>query len=121
MADLKNKLEALFDRIHKAYTILSDQIRRAEYDLWPRRKAHRPSVEGSGRIREKRAAGYQEEHKEKVVRAAEQFNNGMREFKTGNYWGAVEAFTWATRLDPIKAPYFYYHGICLVNIPRQEA
>jgi len=32
----------------------------------------------------------------------------------------VEAFTWATRLDPSKAPYFYYHGICLANIPRRK-
>jgi len=44
----------------------------------------------------------------------------MREFKTGNYWGAVESFTWATRLDPIKAPYFYYQGLCLMNIPRRK-
>jgi tetratricopeptide (TPR) repeat protein len=54
------------------------------------------------------------------VRAAEQFNSGLREFKIGNYWAAVESFTWATRLDPIKAPYFYYQGLCLMNIPRRK-
>ena len=32
----------------------------------------------------------------------------------------MESFTWATRLDPIKAPYFYYQGLCLMNIPRRK-
>jgi tetratricopeptide (TPR) repeat protein len=120
MADLKNKLEALFDRIHKAYTILSDQMKRAEYDMTAMKKMHGAATKAADEFVKKRAAGYQEEDKEKVARAADQFNNGMREFKTGNYWGALEAFTWATRLDPLKAPYFYYHGICLANIPRRK-
>lgn len=119
MADLKHMLEALFDRIHKAYTVLSDQVKRAEYDRSAAKKPQ-PAVKAADEFVEKRAEGYQEDYKEKVVRAAEQFNNGMKDFKTGNYWGAVEAFTWATRLDPIKAPYFYYHGICLANIPRRK-
>lgn len=114
MADLKQKLETLFDRVHKAYTILSDQAQRTEYD----REAKKPKAD-EGFV-EKRAEGYQEDYRDKVLRAAEQFANGMKDFKTGNYWGAVEAFTWATRLDPIKAPYFYYQGICLANIPRRK-
>jgi curved DNA-binding protein CbpA len=120
MADLKNKLEALFDRIHKAYMILGDQMKRAEYDMSAKNKAQGPAPKEADEFVKKRAAGYQEEDAEKVARAADQFNNGMREFKAGNYWGAVEAFTWATRLDPLKAPYFYYHGICLANIPRRK-
>jgi curved DNA-binding protein CbpA len=120
MADLKSKLEALFDRIHKAYMVLGDQMKRAEYDMAAKTKAHGPATKAADEFVKKRAAGSQEEDKEKVARAADQFNNGMREFKAGNYWGAVEAFTWATRLDPRKAPYFYYHGICLANIPRRK-
>jgi curved DNA-binding protein CbpA len=119
MADLKQKLEALFDRIHKAYTVLSDQARRVEYDLSAAQR-QRTTTKAADQFVEKRAEGYQEDYKEKVARAADQFNNGMRDFKTGNYWGAVEAFSWATRLDPIKAPYFYYHGITLANIPRRK-
>jgi tetratricopeptide (TPR) repeat protein len=115
MADLKQKLEALFDRVHKGYTVLSDLAKRVEYDLEVKKAA-----KVVDQFVEKRAEGYQEDYKEKVARAADQFNNGMRDFKTGNYWGAVEAFSWATRLDPIKAPYFYYHGICLANIPRRK-
>ncbi len=122
MADMKSKLEALFDRIHKAYTILSDQVRRAEYDMATAQKAaaKQPPRSTQDSFEEKRPEGYQEDYKEKVARAAEQFNNGLREFKTGNYWGAVEAFSWAVRLDPIKAPYSYYHGLCLINIPRRR-
>jgi Flp pilus assembly protein TadD/DnaJ-domain-containing protein 1 len=120
MADLKQKLEALFGRIHNAYTVLSDQVKRAEYDMAAAKKAQAPKAPVSGEFVEKRAEGYQEDYKEKVLRAAEQFTIGMNEFKTGNYWGALEAFTWATRLDPIKAPYFFYHGICLANIPRRK-
>jgi Flp pilus assembly protein TadD len=122
MADMKSKLEALFDRIHKAYTLLSDQVRRAEYDAAAAKKAAPPQrpAAASDEFVEKRGEDYQEHYKENVARAVEQFNNGMREFKTGNYWGAVESFTWATRLDPIKAPYFYYQGLCLMNIPRRK-
>jgi tetratricopeptide (TPR) repeat protein len=121
MADMKSKLEALFDRIHKSYTILSDQVRRADYDAAAAKKAAQPRrPAASDEFVEKRGEDYQENYKEKAVRAAEQFSNGMREFKTGNYWGAAESFTWATRLDPIKAPYFYYQGLCLMNIPRRK-
>jgi len=121
MADMKSKLEALFDRIHKSYMILSDQVRRAEYDAAAVNKAAQPRrPAASDEFVEKRGEDYQENYKEKAVRAAEQFSNGMRDFNTGNYWGAEEKFAWATRLDPIKAPYFYYHGITLANIPRRK-
>jgi Flp pilus assembly protein TadD len=122
MADMKSMLEALFDRIHKAYTVLSDQAKRAEYDFAVAQKASAKQAPRSSKddFQEIRPEGYQEDYKEKVARAADQFNNGMREFKSGNYWGAEEKFAWATRLDPIKAPYFYYHGICLANIPRRK-
>lgn len=119
MADMKATFEALFDRIHTSYMVLSDQMKRAEFDL-AAKKAPAPRPPESGEFVEKKAEGYQEDYKEKALRAADQFNSGMKEFKTGNYWGAVEAFTWATRLDPIKAPYFFYLGICLANIPRRK-
>jgi curved DNA-binding protein CbpA len=81
MADLKHMLEALFDRIHKAYTVLSDQVKRAEYDRSAAKKPQ-PAVKAADEFVEKRAEGYQEDYKEKVVRAAEQFNNGMKDFKS---------------------------------------
>lgn len=121
MADLKDKLDTLFDRIHKAYDVLSSDAKRSEYD----RSVHvEPSKQApqaaAGEYEEKHAEDYVENYAEKAARAAEQFNNGVKEFKIGNYWGAVEAFTWATRLDPLKAHYFFYQGICLTNIPRRK-
>ena len=115
MTDMKARLEALFDRIHKAYMVLSDQAKRAEYDI-----AARKAQPQAGEFVEKKAEEYVENYADKTARAVDQFNNGMRDFKTGNYWGALEAFTWAARLDPLKAPYFYYQGICLMNIPRRR-
>ncbi|MDH4163176.1 MAG: DnaJ domain-containing protein [Nitrospirota bacterium] len=122
MADLKSMLEALFTRIHEAYDTLSNPSKREAYDRSNTRStapaaAQRPS---GGDFVEKRAEEYQENYAEKVARAAEQFSEGLKEFKIGNYWGAEEKFAWASRMDPIKAPYFFYHGICLANIPRRK-
>jgi curved DNA-binding protein CbpA len=114
MADLKGRLDALFDRLHKAYESLSDLAQRAEYDLERARKAQQPSA------RDQAAREAAESAAEKAARALDQFNNGMKEFRVGNFWGAVDSFTWATRLDPQKAQYFYYHGLCLANIPRRQ-
>lgn len=124
MAEMKDKLDALFDRIHKAYEALSDQATRAEYEneLAKRKAAQQQQQQQprTGEYEEKRAEEYVENYAEKAARAEAQYANGLKEFKTGNYWGAVEAFSWATRLDPLKAPYFFYLGICLAYIPRRK-
>lgn len=115
MADLKTTLETLFDHIHKAYETLSSPEKRAAYD----RELSSQAAKSGGFV-ERHAEEYVENYAEKAARAAEQFRSGMHDFKRGNYWSAVELFTWATRLDPLKAPYFFYHGLCLVNIPRRR-
>ena len=120
MADMKGMLDTLFDRIHKAYESLSDQAKRIEYEQELARLKTAASKRTGGEFVEKKADEYVENYAEKVSRAEEQFNNGMKDFRAGNYWGAVEAFAWATRLDPLKAPYFFYLGICLSNIPRRK-
>lgn len=115
MAGMKDMLHTLFDHIHKAYDTLSDKTKRAEYEIeLARQKAAKSAFV------EKHAEEYVENYAEKAGRAHDQFNHGMKDFKMGNYWGAVESFSWATRLDPLKAPYFFYHGICLENIPRRR-
>ncbi len=121
MADMKDRLDALFDRIHKAYEALSDMAKRTGYEQeLARRKAEEAQrTAGTGFV-EKKAEEYVENYAEKAARAADQFNNGMKDFKSGNYWGAVEAFSWATRLDPLKAPYFFYLGLCLAHVPRRK-
>lgn len=121
MAHMKDKLDTLFDRLHKSYEALSDQGKRSEYEMeLARRNAEAQKKGQTGEYVEKRAEDYVENYTEKAARAHEQFNNGMKEFKIGNYWGAEEAFSWATRLDPLKAQYFFYLGLCLENIPRRK-
>lgn len=115
MADLKPTLEALFTRIHDAYNTLTDPAKRSEYD---RIMAAAPAT--GEEFVEKRAEEYQENYREKAARAAVQFDFGMQEFRIGNYWGAEEKFAWACRMDPIKALYFFYHGLCLANMPRRR-
>lgn len=121
MADMKGMLDSLFDRIHKAYASLSDNIARTAYELELSRKSRTEAQKpAGGEFEERRAEEYVENYAEKVARAQDQFTNGMKDFRSGNYWGAVEALTWAARLDPLKAPYFFYLGICLSNIPRRK-
>lgn len=120
MADLKPTLEALFSHIHNAYEILSSPEKRKEYDAALPTARPAPAQPPGGEFVEKRAEEYQENYAEKAARAAVQFEAGMKDFKIGNYWGAEEKFSWCCRMDPIKAPYFFYHGICLANIPRRK-
>jgi Flp pilus assembly protein TadD len=44
----------------------------------------------------------------------------MRQFKSGNFWGAEEAFRWAARLDPENPRFLFYQGIALSHMPRRR-
>ncbi|HUJ18915.1 MAG TPA: DUF4388 domain-containing protein [Nitrospirota bacterium] len=114
MADMKETLEAIFYRIHEAYETLTSDERRKEYEQKKETEQTRAAYE------EKRADEYVENYAEKMGRAATYFNAGMKEFKAGNFWGAADSFAWATRLDPVKAPYFYYYALSLMRIPRRR-
>lgn len=105
LADLKGALEALFARIREAYNILSNPESRKEYDLSRVRKAAKTEEE--------------EENIDTRARAANQFNSGLKAFKEGNFWGASEAFRWASRLDPTNPRYFYYQGLAFSQMPRR--
>ncbi len=106
MSDMKQELEALFARITNAYDILSEKAERDEYDLLRARRGKTVELE--------------EDHTNKTANAHNQFNIGLREYKSGNYWGAVEAFTWASRLDSSIAKYHYYRGLALSQMPRRR-
>lgn len=102
---LKDKLTAIFDRINKAYEVLGNEGKRAEYDL------------SLSAVRLPKA---KEEAKEgDLQRAEEQFKRGIEEFKKGNYWGASESFKWATKLNPQKALYWSYLALSLSQMPRR--
>ena len=114
MSDMKDKLEALFSRIHDAYQTLSHDERRQAYE----------TASGQSPVNdqfvEKKAEDYVENYAEKTVRALSYFTAGMKEFNIGNFWGAADSFAWSTRLDPVKAAYFYYLGLSLMHIPRRR-
>lgn len=114
MKDMKEKLEALFTRATDAYQTLSGTARPQEYDDAP------PKKPAEAQFEEKRPEDYVENYAKKTGRALSYFNAGMRDLQVGNFWGAAESFAWATRLDPVKAPYFYYYAISLTHIPRRR-
>ena len=109
MSDMKEKLEALFASIHEAYETLSDQAKREEYDLYLASGAEKQ------RAVEKAKAGHPDDRETAVV----QFNDGMKKFKAGDFWGAEEAFRWAARFDPDNADYVFHRGVALSHIPRR--
>jgi len=102
---LKDKLTTIFDRINKAYEVLGDEGKRAEYDL-SLSMARFPK-------------GKEEAKGEDIQRAEEQFKRGVEEFKKGNYWGSSESFKWATKLNPQKAVYWSHLALALSQIPRR--
>ena len=110
MSDMKEKLEALFSRIHEAYETLSSPAGRNRYNL-----DLASGIREHGRT-ERGAADKSSSNK---GAALAQFNEGMKQFKQGNFWGAEEAFEWATRLDPGNADAVFRRGLALARIPRR--
>jgi curved DNA-binding protein CbpA len=108
MNDLKPKLEELFGRIHEAYDTLRTQDTRDQYARSLGRGQTPPREE---QLSEKAA---------KKENAADQYNQGMTHFKSGNFWGAEEAFRWAARLDPANARFLFYQGLALSRMPRRR-
>jgi curved DNA-binding protein CbpA len=109
MADMKEKLEALFARIHDAYETLSSKTKRDKYNLDLMSGATKKSTE-------ERAEQKKTDNK---GAAAAQYQEGLKHFKMGNFWGADEAFQWAMRLDPNNAEYIFNRGLTLSRMPRR--
>ncbi len=106
IADLKRPLEAIFARITEAYNVLNDKAKRDEYNL--------------SRAMKPKSTAAQEDKTDNAATAANQFNKGLKEYKAGNFWGALEAFAWAGRLDPANARYWHYQGLALAEMPRRQ-
>jgi curved DNA-binding protein CbpA len=114
LINMKEKLETLFTALHGAYQTLSDPAKRQEYDhVLSGRK-------GAAQFEEKRPEEYVENYAEKTGQAVAYFKAGMKDYSVGNFWGAVEAFAAAVRLDPVKSEYFYHYGVSLAHIPRRR-
>jgi curved DNA-binding protein CbpA len=110
MSDMKEMLEALFSRIHDAYETLSSQATRDQYNI---------NLASGVRVRERVERSHSGKSADNKQAALAQFNEGMRQFKQGNFWGAEEAFEWATRLDPANVDAVFHRGLALVHIPRR--
>ncbi|HUL01293.1 MAG TPA: DUF4388 domain-containing protein [Nitrospirota bacterium] len=110
MSEMKETLETLFSSIHDAYEILSNQSERDQYDLL---LARRDTAKTSAEERER---GREADSKEN---AAVQYQEGIKRFKAGDFWGAEEAFRWAMRLDSLNAEYVFRRAQALARIPRR--
>jgi tetratricopeptide (TPR) repeat protein len=109
MNDMKEKLEALFARIHEAYETLSSKTVRDKYnlDLASGVRKHAPAAQARQEKPDNRDA------------AEAQYQEGLKQFNRGNFWGADEAFQWAIRLDPGNAEYVFRRGLTLSRVPRR--
>jgi curved DNA-binding protein CbpA len=109
MSDMKEKLEALFSRIHDAYETLSSPSLRDKYniDLATGETMHSDEEHRQTKKADNRDA------------ALVQYNEGLKQFRQGNFWGAEEAFEWAIRLDPGNPEYIFHRGLTLARIPRR--
>jgi curved DNA-binding protein CbpA len=110
MSDMKEKLETLFTRIHDAYEILSSPDARDRYNN---------DLASGARVHGKADHGHSERAVNNKEAALAQFIEGMKQFNHGNFWGAEEAFEWATRLDPGNVDAVFRRGLALARIPRR--
>jgi curved DNA-binding protein CbpA len=95
---IKMKLTTIFDMLTKAYNTLKDDRKREEYFS---------SV----------SAPKKDETPADSERAAEQFREGVADFKKGDYWGSIEKFKWASKLDPKNANYLNYLSLAYSKVP----
>lgn len=110
LADMKGSLETLFMNITEAYNILNKEETRDRYNL--------ALASGIKRYRTADQAPAARQETQKAT-AASQFNEGLKQFRVQNYWGAEEAFSWASRLDPANSDYVFHRGLALARVPRR--
>ncbi len=97
---LKEKLTHIFDAITKAYeSIITNTSNEQTADLNMQEQEEPPESD--------------------ELKAFNQFKRGVNEYKEGNYWAAVDAFRWATRLDPKNPKYWSHLSIALTKVPQR--
>jgi curved DNA-binding protein CbpA len=112
LRDMKQKLELLFASINEAYGVLSETKKRDQYNL--------DLSSGTKQYGKKDGKPADEDDESQKVSAVAQFTEGMKQFRVQNFWGAEEAFRWATRLDPSNPDYVYHLGLALAHMPRRR-
>jgi curved DNA-binding protein CbpA len=109
LADMKVQLEALFANITEANNILGVSDKRDKYNL--------DLASGLKKYGKEKIRTAEEDNKKSTAIA--QFNEGQKQLRIQNFWGAEEAFRWAARLDPGNAEYVFHQGLALARIPRR--
>lgn len=98
--ELKGKLNSIFAYITAAYTTLSNQQKRFEYDaLLANEKKPVSSMNNTETAQAK-------------------FAEGRKEFRKGNYQDAFQMFGQAVYLNNSIAEYHYYYGLSLLKLQR---
>jgi Flp pilus assembly protein TadD len=92
------KLATIFDALAKAYNTLKDDGMREEYFA---------SLLAPGN----------EEGVDPAARAAEQFKEGVADFKKGDFQGAIEKFKRAATTAPKNANYWSYLSLAYSKVP----
>ncbi|GMT47107.1 MAG: hypothetical protein IEMM0007_0673 [bacterium] len=98
--ELRHKLTDLLDAISRAYETLKQGV---------------PGEEAPSTRTDSSEAELPAHWKE--TQAEEQYRRGVLEYKAGNYWQAIDAFGWATRLNPKKPKYWSRLSLALTKIP----
>ncbi len=100
-SSIKDKLTTLFTFLNKAYSTLSSEAKKTEYNNILFKKIARKDPNSD------------------IINAEEQFKRGIGELKKGNFWGAADFFRWATKKDPQKANYWAHLSLALSEMSRR--
>jgi len=110
MASFRDELEELFNKVTEAYSILSDDSRRWEYDL-SLATVMTGKAGHTGQTKKPKDQG----------KAKEAFDKGVGSFKARDFDSATVQFKEAARLDPTNAGYYSHLALALLQRPRREA
>ncbi|MCX7000078.1 MAG: DnaJ domain-containing protein [Candidatus Sumerlaeota bacterium] len=124
----RKKYEQLFAEISKAYNVLKEKSRRAEYDRAFKRDEEK-KIKAGQKVAEKKDGtkdGTAVRKKEKVAKAVDRsgeriliarraYNMGMHVMKLGDYDQAVGFFEAAINNDDSEAVYFYRLAMAMVH------
>jgi len=106
MEGMRNELESLFNKVTEAYTILSDESRRWEYDLHI--STNEEGVPGKPSPRD-------------PARAKSAFDKGITALKARELDAATNCFNEAIQNDPRNAVYYSHLALALLQRPRRQA
>lgn len=96
---IKMKLTTIFDALTKAYNTLKDIKKRDAYLSSLLTPPKSDVVEDT------------------AARAAEQFREGVVDFKKGDFWSAIDKFKWAAKIAPDNASHWSYLSLAYSKVP----